>query len=64
MLLTYILDYNNTPAMQPVSSVARKDAQRARSPIIDTSFARDGTRAIIPPIKIPRLAICTKPHKE
>ena len=54
----------NTPAMQPESSVARKAVHKPRIPNMDISLTRDGTRAAIPPTKIPMLAICTKPHSE
>ena len=45
------------PAIQPVSNVARKAVHRPRSPIINISVALDGTIAVNPPTKIPRLAI-------
>jgi hypothetical protein len=56
--------YASAPAIQPVSSVAKNAVHRPRIPSIDISLALDGTIAVNPPTKIPKLAKCTKPHKE
>ena len=50
--------------MHPVKRVARKAVQNDLKPRIEKSLARDGAIVESPPIKIPRLAICTKPHSE
>lgn len=57
-------DYARVPAIQPVSSVAKNAVHNPRIPIIDTSLAREGIMAVKPPTKIPKLAKCTKPHRE
>ena len=50
-------NHASTPAIHPVSSVARKAVHRPCIPIVDISLMREGIRAANLPTKIPMLAI-------